>query len=116
VLQLGTDAGNKPRSQQFVPLKFGGGFTQEFGAISRLQRSRTVHQRDKLIIDLTNGNVLKPDGWKRPNLKVRNSIQGNIYDDQRGCGLMRVGEGRLWRSPIQSVNEDTPESVTRRTM
>jgi hypothetical protein len=52
------------------------------------------------FIDLTNGNVLRPDGWKRPNLKVRNSIQGNIYDDQRGCGLMRVGESRLWRSQV----------------
>ncbi|MGX1352489.1 hypothetical protein AB7M49_006098 [Bradyrhizobium elkanii] len=51
------------------------------------------------FIDLTNGNVLRPDSWKRPNLKVRNSIQGNIYDDQRGCGLMRAGEDRLWRSP-----------------
>jgi hypothetical protein len=41
------------------------------------------------FVDLTNGNVLRPDGWRRPNLKVRNSIQGNIYDEQKGCGNMR---------------------------
>jgi hypothetical protein len=40
------------------------------------------------FVDLINGNVLRPAGWKRPNLKVKNSIQGNIYDDQRGSGSM----------------------------
>jgi len=60
------------------------------------------------FIDLTNGNVLRPDGWKRPNLKVKNSIQGNIYDDQRGCGLMRNGESRLWRSPPAAQHEEDP--------
>jgi hypothetical protein len=41
------------------------------------------------FVDLTNGNVLRPDGWKRPNLKVRNSIQGNVFDDQNGAGSIR---------------------------
>jgi hypothetical protein len=46
------------------------------------------------FIDLTNGNALRPDGWKRPNLKVSDSIQGNIYDEHKGSGAMRAG-GRL---------------------
>jgi hypothetical protein len=44
------------------------------------------------FVDLTNGNVLRPDGWKRPNLKVSNSIQGNVYDEQRGSGSMGPGD------------------------
>ena len=47
------------------------------------------------FIDLTNGNVLRPDGWKRPNLKVRNSIQGNVHDEHKGCGSMQAGRSRL---------------------
>ncbi len=47
------------------------------------------------FIDLTNGNVLRPENWKRPNLNVKNSIQGNIHDDQKGCGVMIAG-GRRW--------------------
>jgi hypothetical protein len=55
------------------------------------------------FVDLTNGNVLRTDGWKRPNLKVRNSIQGNIYDEHKGTGLMRAGEGRL-NAPANILN------------
>ena len=45
------------------------------------------------FVDLTNGNVLRPDGWKRPNLKVRNSIQGNVFDEHKGSGS--IGRGPL---------------------
>jgi hypothetical protein len=41
------------------------------------------------FIDLTNGNVLRAEGWKRPNLKVKNSVQGNVFDDQKGSGAIR---------------------------
>jgi hypothetical protein len=53
--------------------------------------SRTVF----CFVDLTNGNVLRPDGWKRPNLKVKNSIQGNVFDEHKGNGSMRAGDSRL---------------------
>ncbi|MGY8682457.1 hypothetical protein Q2941_32475 [Bradyrhizobium sp. UFLA05-153] len=47
------------------------------------------------FVDLTNGNVLRPDGWKRPNLKVKNSVRGNVHDEHNGCGFMRAGCDRV---------------------
>jgi hypothetical protein len=47
------------------------------------------------FIDLTNGNVLRTHGWKSPNLKVRNSIQGNVFDAHRGSGA--VSAEHRWR-------------------
>jgi hypothetical protein len=47
------------------------------------------------FVDLTDGNVLRPDGWKRPNLKVKNSIQGNVFDEHKGIGTMRAGNYHL---------------------
>jgi hypothetical protein len=49
-----------------------------------------THRSVFCFVDLTNGNVLRHDGWRRPNLKVRNSIQGNIYDEQKGTSAMRA--------------------------
>jgi hypothetical protein len=42
------------------------------------------------FIDLTNGDVLRPAGWKRPNLKLKNPIQGSVYDEHNGSGWMRA--------------------------
>lgn len=37
------------------------------------------------FVDTTNGDVLKPDGWKRPAKGAR----GNIYDEHHGTGRVR---------------------------
>lgn len=46
---------------------------------------KTVHQSAWAFIDMTNGDVLKPTGWKAPAKHAR----GNIDDDQNGVG--RIG-------------------------
>lgn len=36
------------------------------------------------FIDLTNGDVLKPEGWKKPAKHAR----GNLFDEKKGLGAM----------------------------
>jgi hypothetical protein len=38
------------------------------------------------FIDLTNGNILRADGWTRPNLTIKNPVQGNLFDEDKGAG------------------------------
>ncbi len=41
------------------------------------------------FIDLTNGNILRADGWKKPNLTIKNPVQGNLFDEDKGSGSIR---------------------------
>jgi hypothetical protein len=47
------------------------------------------------FIDRTNGNLLRADGWKRPNLTLKNPIQGNLFDADKGSGAMRNDARKL---------------------
>lgn len=46
--------------------------------------SKNPHGSAHAFIDLTNGNVLKPDGWKRPAPQPR----GNLNDEHKGLKWM----------------------------
>lgn len=41
------------------------------------------------FIDMTNGNVLRADSWKRPNLTIKNPVQGNLFDEDKGSGSVQ---------------------------
>jgi hypothetical protein len=41
------------------------------------------------FIDLTNGNILRADGWNRPKLTIKNPVQGNVFDEDKGSGSIR---------------------------
>jgi hypothetical protein len=49
------------------------------------------------FIDLTNGNVLRAEGWKRPNLTIKNPIQGNVFDEDKGSNA--ISGSRVYRKP-----------------
>jgi hypothetical protein len=81
-------------AQEKVGLKLGHEVGQRYARIF----IRDYHGNSRTVfcfVDLTNGNVLRPDGWRRPNLKVKNSIQGNVFDEHKGSGSIRAGGSRL---------------------
>jgi hypothetical protein len=53
------------------------------------------------FIDLTDGNVLRADGWKRANLTIKNPVRGNVFDEDKGSGsITNAGTRRKWH-PLQ---------------
>ncbi len=51
---------------------------------SRKVNGQVVERSAYAFIDTTNGNVLKPDGWKGPAKHAR----GNILDEKNGLGMV----------------------------
>jgi hypothetical protein len=79
-------------------LPFFGKFEVEYGKkYARIVKNEYQQSSVYCFIDLTNGNILKADGWKKPAKGARGSIWNIDYDVGNGKPCDLFGSGLYMR-------------------